>query len=75
MEGLKVTATLQDGTVLEQTTHNGEVVFDLTGQPVGSTVTVALPQIARSTKVRVTSDGEIPVIFRLEQPVVPPALP
>jgi hypothetical protein len=75
VEGIRTTVTLAGGQVRSATTINGEVVFDLTGQPVNSDVTVALPEMYRSYKVRVTRDGEIPVIFRLEQPVTPPALP
>ncbi len=75
VNGVRVTLTLPDGQVRSATTINGEATFDLTGQPVNSDVIVALPEIYRSQKVRVTRDGEIPVIFRLEKPVVPTALP
>jgi hypothetical protein len=74
-EGVKVTATFTDGSVAQTATVNGEAVIDLRGRPIGTDVIVALPELFRSEKVRVTRDGEIPVVFRLEQPVVPPVLP
>jgi hypothetical protein len=75
VDSMLVTATFPDGEILNGTTNNGEVIFDLTGRPVDISVTVTLPEVYHSTKVRVIRDGEIPVIFRLEQPVVPPVLP
>lgn len=75
VDGIRVTVTFPDGQVYNATTTNGEAIIELTGQAVGSEVIVALPEVFRSQKVRVILDGELPVIFRLEQPVAPPALP
>jgi hypothetical protein len=75
VDGMLVTLTFPDEPSLHGTTSNGEVIFDLTGWPVNSDGMVSLPELYRSSKVRVMRDGEIPVIFRLEQPAVPPALP
>jgi hypothetical protein len=74
-EDVRVIVTFDDGTVVEMETVNGEVIVDLSGRPVGGEVIVALPELFRSALVRISRDGEIPVIFRLEEPVVPPALP
>jgi hypothetical protein len=70
-----VQAQFQDGTLMNDQTERGEVIFDLTGRPVGEDMIVALPDLYRTQKVRVIQDGEIPVVFRLEEPVVPPVLP
>ena len=75
VEGVSVEARFADGTVLTAQTVRGEVIFDLSGRRVGDEVTVALPDLFRTLKVRVVRDGEIPAVFRLEEPVVPPALP
>lgn len=75
IDGMRVTATFTDGQVISTATENGQAVIDLTGFPVDSEVLVALPDVYRSQKVRVTRDGEIPIIFRLEQPPMPTALP
>jgi hypothetical protein len=75
VDGAKVTVTFPDNQVITTTTTKGEAVFDMTGRPVGIDVTVALPELYRSQRVRVMRDGEIPVVFRLEPPVVPPVLP
>jgi hypothetical protein len=56
-------------------TVNGEVLIDLAGRPVSGDVVVSLPELFRTQRVRIVRDGEIPVVFRLEQPVVPPVLP
>lgn len=70
-----VQAQFDDGSVFTARTVNGEAVFDLTGRPIGGNVTILLPDLYRTQKVRVRQDGEIPVIFRLVEPVVPPVLP
>jgi len=75
VDGVNVTVTSLSGLNLVGSTVDGEVIFDLTGRPVNEDVTVSLPELFRTQRVRVPQDGEIPVVFRLEQPVVPPALP
>ena len=74
-DGVTVTATFPDGEVLTANSRAGDAVFDLSGRAIGADVVVSLPELFRTQKVRITRDGEIPVVFRLEQPVVPPALP
>lgn len=75
VNGVKVTVTFPDGQVINAVTVNGIADIDLTGRTVGEDVIVALPELYRTQKVRVMQDGEIPVTFRLDQPVVPPVLP
>lgn len=75
VDGVNVTVTSLLGPTLTGSTVDGEVIFDLTGRPVNEDVTVSLPELFRTERVRVTRDGEVPVVFRLEQPVVPPVLP
>jgi hypothetical protein len=75
VDGIDVQAQFEDGSTLTTRTVNGEAVFDLTGRPVGGNVTILLPDLYRSQKVRVKQDGEIPVIFRLVEPIIPPVLP
>jgi hypothetical protein len=64
-----------DGQIISGKTVNGEVLIDLTGHSVGVDVIVALPELYRTQRVRIPQDGEIPVVFRLDAPVVPPTLP
>jgi len=75
VDGVNVTVTSLPGLNLVGSTVDGEVIFDLAGRPVNEDVTVSLPELFRTQRVRVPQDGEIPVVFRLEPPVVPPALP
>jgi hypothetical protein len=72
---IAVWAEFDDGSVVSAQTVKGEAVFDLTGRSIGGNVTILLPDLYRTQKVRVKQDGEIPVIFRLVEPVVPPVLP
>ncbi len=75
VNGVKVTATFSNNQVITATTANGEATFDLTGRTVGEDVLISLPELFRTQRIRVLQDGEIPVTFRLEEPVVPPVLP
>ncbi len=75
VNNIAVQAQFEDGSTLTAQTQTGEAVFDLTGRPVGGNATISLPDLFRSQRVRIVQDGEIPVIFRLEEPVVPPVLP
>jgi hypothetical protein len=70
-----VEVSFADGTVLTGRTTEGEVRINLSGRTAGETATINLPGLYRSQRVRVTRDGEIPVIFRFDQPAVPPGLP
>ncbi len=72
---IAVHAQFQDGSAASALTQKGEAVFDLSGRPVGGDIVISLPDLYRTQKVRVVTDGEIPIIFRLEEPVVPPVLP
>jgi hypothetical protein len=75
VDDVLVLARLPDGQEYTARTMNGEVLIDLTGQPIGRDVVISLPELFRTQRVRTLRDGEIPVVFRLEQPVVPPVLP
>jgi hypothetical protein len=75
VDGVKVEVRLDNGQVLKAETVNGVATIDLTGQPVDINALVVLPELYRSQRIRVVRDGEIPVIFRLDKPVVPPGLP
>jgi hypothetical protein len=75
VDNIAVQAQFEDGSTLSVRTVRGEAVIDLSGRPVGGNITILLPDLYRTQKVRVKQDGEIPVIFRLQEPVVPPVLP
>ncbi len=75
LDGVLVKVDLSDGATFSQTVTNGEVVFDVSGHPVGTTATVSLPGLYRSYTTRLTQQGEIFVPFRLVQPALPATLP
>lgn len=70
-----VEAQFQDGSTKTVQTTRGEAIFDLSGRPVGGYVVISLPELYRTQRMRINQDGEVPVIFRLEEPIVPPVLP
>jgi hypothetical protein len=75
VDGAKVEVNVADGARLSGVTTRGEAIIDLTGRPINLDAIVSLPDLYRTQKIRVLKDGEIPVIFRLDQPVLPPGLP
>jgi hypothetical protein len=75
VDGVKIEVRLDNGQLIKAETVNGVAEINLAGQPVDINALVVLPELYRSQRIRVVRDGEIPVIFRLEQPVVPPGLP
>lgn len=75
VSGVHVQVNFPDGHIVNTSTVNGAAVVDLTGRPINEELLVSLPELYRSQLVNVSSTGEVQVTFRLEQPVVPPALP
>lgn len=75
VDGVTAQITLANGTTVTQRVTNGFTDFDMSGQPVGSFVTISLPTLYRQTTVRVIEQGVQPVIFRLEPPQIPTKLP
>lgn len=75
VSGVHVQINFPDGHIVNTNTVNGEAIVDLTGRPINEELLVSLPELYRSQLVRVTRAGEVLLTFRLEQPVVPPALP
>jgi hypothetical protein len=64
-----------DGRETSGSTVNGEVVFDLTGNPIGMGVTVSLPSFYRHESLTIPAEGETLVTFIFTEPVFPTALP
>lgn len=75
VDGVTVEVRVSDGSVYTDTTQNGQATFDMSNHKVGEEVTVNLPSLYRSFTTRLTEQGEILVPFRLQQPVLPTALP
>jgi hypothetical protein len=75
VNGVDVQVSFSDGAVLSQTTSDGEALFDLTGQVVGLGGKILVPNLFRTGQFAVPATGEMLYVFKLEPPVLPPALP
>ena len=77
-EGLNnITVLLQsvDGTEVTGRTVNGQAVLNLADFPIGSEVTVSLPEYFRTETIVVQAQGLVPVTFIFLQPTLPTAIP
>jgi hypothetical protein len=77
-EGLNnITVLLQsvDGTEVTGRTVNGQAVLNLADFPIGSEVTVSLPEYFRTETITVPAQGLVPVTFIFLQPTLPTAIP
>jgi hypothetical protein len=72
---VEVLMQFADGNELSGRTVNGEVVFDLTGYPIGMGMTISLPSFYRTEQMTVPPDGETLVTFKFTGPPFPTALP
>jgi len=72
-----ITVELQssEGTMMTDTTVDGQVVFQLAPLSVGSDVTISLPDYYRSQTITVPLRGTVPVTFIFNQPTLPTAIP
>ncbi len=75
VDGLSAVITFSDGSSLTQVITNGEATLDLSSHQIGSHVTVSIKNLFYFYDAPIPASGEIPVIIRLTQPVLPPALP
>lgn len=76
VSGVSVKLTFPDNsTLLGVTDQQGGVVFDLTGRPVGQTVVVSLPNLYRRENIILPATGVVNVLFKFNQPNLPPATP
>ena len=77
-EGLNdITVLLQtvDGTEFADRIVSGQAVLELADFPIGSEVTVSLPEYFRSETIIVPAQGSVLVTFLFAQPTLPTAIP
>jgi hypothetical protein len=75
VDGVAVVVRYEDGTSETRTVSRGEAIFNMTGKQINSSVTVSLPTLYRVYRTRIPAEGEVLVVFRLEEPELPPVLP
>jgi uncharacterized protein YcfJ len=73
--GAVVQVSTSDGSTYTKTVTDGQVVFDMSANAVGTDVLIQIQGLYRSYTLRLTEQGEIMVPFRLKQPLLPPVLP
>ncbi len=70
-----VEIVLPDGNKLSGRTKDGQVVFDMSGIPVGVEMYITLYGQYRSQVLTVPASGDTTLFFKLLTPVIPPSLP
>lgn len=75
VDGITVTAEFSDGTSATQTVRNGEAVFDLSRKGVGTTIQLSVGYLFRAYQTIVPTSGDLTYTIRLEQPLIPTAMP
>ena len=72
---VEVRVEVDDGTSYSKVLTDGVALFPMTGKKIGARAVVSIPLLFRSEQVLLPDTGDVPVSFRLEEPVAPPALP
>ena len=75
IDGMTVLLTTSDNDEITKRTENGVAIFDMTGFRPNLMITVSLPGLYRSENFVLPQTGEVPVIFRFDQPTLPTSLP
>ena len=75
IEGMTVDVKTSDNQKLTQRTQNGSAVFDMTGYTPGVIVEVSLPGLYRTESFTLPQQGDVPVEFKFDMPVLPTNLP
>jgi hypothetical protein len=75
VDGVTVIVRYVDGTSETKTIRRGEALFQMVGKPINSNVSVNVPSLYRIYRTQIPAEGEVLVVFRLEEPPLPPLLP
>jgi hypothetical protein len=75
VENVQVVVRYEDGTSETKTVSRGEAIFNMSGKQIDSSVTISLPTLYRVYRTRIPAEGEVLVVFQVEEPSLPPVLP
>lgn len=75
IDGMSVMMRTSENDELTLRTENGLVTFDMSGYRPGIRVTISLPGLYRSESFDLPQQGEVPVIFKFDQPALPTIIP
>lgn len=75
IDGMTVLLTTSENEQISMRTENGLAVFDMTGYRPGIRITISLPGLYRSESFDLPQQGDVNIIFKFDQPVLPTILP
>ena len=75
IDNMSVLLTTTANDTITKRTENGVAVFDMTGYRPGLGIDVSLPGLYRSENFKLPQFGEVVIVFKFDQPVLPTIIP
>lgn len=75
IDAMTVQVSISNNEKLTQRTINGITIFDMSGYPPNSGIDVSLPGLYRNETLLLPEQGEVTIVFKFDQPVLPTTLP
>ncbi|HEU0296660.1 MAG TPA: hypothetical protein VFR47_28245 [Anaerolineales bacterium] len=75
VDAMTVRVTVSNRQEITQRTQNGIAIFDMSGYTPNSGIDVSLPGLYRNQTFLLPEEGDVEVIFKFDQPVLPTSLP
>jgi hypothetical protein len=75
IDAMTVQVSVSNTEKLTQRTSNGVAIFDMTGYPPNSGIDVSLPGLYRNETFLLPEQGDVTIVFKFDQPVLPTTLP
>ncbi len=75
IDAMSVQVSISNTKQLTQRTINGITTFDMSGYAPGSGIDVSLPGLYRNNTFLLPEHGDVTVVFKFDQPVLPTSLP
>src|SRR5258706_942153 len=75
IDAMSVQVSISNSKQLTQRTINGITTFDMSGYAPGSGIDVSLPGLYRNNTFLLPEHGDVTVVFKFDQPVLPTSLP
>ena len=75
IDAMTVQVTVSNTQVITLRTQNGVAIFDMSGYTPNSGIDVSLPGLYRNQTFLLPESGDVEVIFKFDQPVLPTSLP
>ncbi len=75
VDAMTVQVSVSNAEKITQRTVNGIAIFDLSGYPPNSGIDVSLPGLYRNETFLLPEQGDVTIVFKFDQPVLPTSLP